>query len=69
MEKLIIENRTEVPLKELIFYIRHILNEGKVSKHQLGMGYCFHTVWEGGITIVADKNKNSDRLIIYQETQ
>lgn len=67
MEKLIIENRTETPLKDLIPYISHILTEGKLSDHRLGMGYCFHTVWKNGIVIVADKNKNSDRLIIYQE--
>lgn len=67
MDKLIIENQTEIPLTELIYYIRHILSEGKVSKHTRGMGYCFHTAWENGITIVADKNKNSDRLIVYQE--
>ena len=64
MEKLIIENSTDLPMVELLNYVKEIILQGKVSKTSKGKQYCFMTQFKDGVVIYADKNKKSDRLII-----
>jgi len=69
MEKLIIENRTDLGLLEILGYVGDVINIGKISKTSKGEQYCFITTYKGGIVVYADKNKKSDRLIITKEAK
>ena len=66
-EKLIIENRTELPMKEVLSYIIAVVEKGKISKTVKGEQYCFVTCFPDGITVYAEKNKKSDKLIVIEE--
>ena len=66
-EKLIIENRTELPMKEVLNYVKVVVTQGKISETSKGKQYCFVTCFSDGITVYADKNKKSDRLIVIKE--
>lgn len=67
MDKLIIENRSKLPMADATEYATEVILQGKISKTSKGEQYCFVTKFAGGITVYADKNKNSDRLIITKE--
>jgi len=69
MEKLIIENRTDRPISELLGYIASVLDMGKISETSKGKQYCFATTFKDGIVIFADKNKKSDKLIITKDEE
>jgi len=66
-EKLIIENRTNLPMKEVLSYVKTVVEQDKISETSKGKQYCFVTCFPDGITIYADKNKKSDRLIVIKE--
>jgi len=66
-EKLIIENRTELSMKEMLGYVKVVVEQGKISETSKGKQYCFVTCFPDGITVYADKNKKSDRLIVFKE--
>ena len=63
MEKLIIENRTDLPMIEVLDYVHDVVCEGKDCKG----GYDYITNFAGGINVAAFKNKSSDRLVVYKE--
>ena len=67
MEKLIIENRTDIPISEMMARIWYVLKQGKISSGRFGVQYCFITTWKDGTGIQAFQNKNSDRLVIFKE--
>lgn len=64
-EKIIIENRTGMPLAQVIWYVKQVMENGRVSNN--GENYCYVTTWRNGITVYADKNKNSDKFVIELE--
>jgi hypothetical protein len=67
MEKLIIENRTSMPMDDALEYVRSVIIKGKISKTSKGEQYCFAVAWPNGVRVFADKNKCSDRLIVTDE--
>jgi len=67
MDKLIIDNRTELSMEDIISCVLKVISSGKISKTSKGEQYCFLTKFSNGIQISADKNKNSDRLIISED--
>jgi len=67
MEKLIIENRTELLMADVIYLVARVISGGKISKTSKGKQYCFCTTFSNGIVIYADKNKLSDKLIISED--
>lgn len=56
MRKLIIDNKTDLPMKDVLVYVFSLLKTGKEE----------HT-FEDGITISYVENKKSDKLIIEKE--
>ena len=62
-EKIIIENRTTLPMVELLDHVGAVLKQGKVS----GDCYCYVTRFKDGTIVIAEKNKASDRFIIENE--
>lgn len=66
-ERLIIENRTDMPMSEVIRYANTVILKGRISDY--GKQYCYLTVFDdstyGKIFVSASKNKNSDRLVIH----
>ena len=70
MEKLIIENRTDLKMIEVMYYIEEVIKQGRISETHKGNQYCFATLFKkkeldkNGVVVYADKNKKSDRLII-----
>ena len=67
MEKLIIENRSNLSMKDALSRARQVVCQGKISKTSKGKQYCFATSWPDGTVVYADKNKKSDRLIVDSE--
>jgi len=66
-EKLIIENRTELSMEEILNYVMAVVEKGKISKTSKGEQYYFVTCFPNGITVYAEKNRKSDRLIVIKE--
>jgi hypothetical protein len=64
MEKLIIENRSDLSMEEALDKVKHVVNVGRISETSKGKQYCFVITWPDGIYVCADKNKKSDRLIV-----
>jgi len=63
MGKLIIENRTDMPDLEAMWYVMEVMRDGRVSDD--GKQYCYATVWKlSGIVVWTDLNKKSDRFVV-----
>ena len=68
MEKLIIENHTDLKMNEALRYAKMVIKQGRISETSKGKQYCFCTWFqESDIVVYADMNKKSDRLIICSE--
>jgi hypothetical protein len=67
MEKLIIENRTNIPIKDLLGHIKAVIDMGRISNDN--KQYCYMVSFDTPerIAISSDLNKNSDRLIIWKD--
>lgn len=61
MGKIIVENRTDSPMAEVLNRVALIVNGGRVSDD--GKQYCYVTTFQGGMVIVASRNAKSDRLV------
>lgn len=64
MAKIIIENKSDLGMDDILSYIGYVIRKGKVSKTSKGEQYCFMTMFENGIYVSASKNKKSDRFIV-----
>ena len=65
MEKLIIENRADIPMRVALVYAKKVVEEGRISNY--GKNYCYVTVFKDGTTVSSWKNKKSDRLVVTHE--
>lgn len=74
MEKLIIENRVgNMSMAQALQYALAVVNQGRISND--GTEYCYGTSFDdvanldadSTIMVVSNKNKTSDRLVIYRE--
>ena len=65
MNKLIIDNRTELTDLEAVTLVSKVINQGRVSND--GKQYCYATIAKvGGVeyAVYTDLNKMSDRFVI-----
>ena len=63
MGKLIIENRTDMPDLEAMWYVQEVMRDGRVSN--FGKQYCYATAWRSSkIVVWTDLNKKSDRFVV-----
>lgn len=65
MEKIIIENRTELDLSICLEIIKAVIKLGRISNNNTQ--YCYYTTFElngKNFSISTDLNKKSDRFII-----
>jgi len=63
MGKLIIENRTDMPDIEALWYVMEVMRDGRISND--GKQYCYATAWKlTGIVVYTDLNKKSDRFVV-----
>jgi hypothetical protein len=67
MEKIIIENRTDMHISQAIALVLEVIKLGKISKTAKGKQYCFATRFTNDLIVVADKNKKSDRFVVYKD--
>ena len=65
MDKIIIENQTELTMAEVIRYVTHVVEGGRISGNN--DHYCWVTTWTSGIVVSAFKNKKSDRFVIWMD--
>lgn len=66
MEKLILENRSDLPISKFLELVQEIIKEGRISNDN--KQYCYLSVYETNgkeYHIVSDLNKKSDRLLLY----
>jgi len=63
-ERLIIDNRTDMPMNDVLQYVAKVIDMGRISDE--GRSYCYATSFVNGIVIAAIRNKRSDRLLIYK---
>ena len=69
MEKIIIENRTDLNLSVVFMFIHSVISCGRISGN--GKQYCYLTTFnhdDEEYHVVTDVNKRSDRFVIYQRT-
>lgn len=63
MGKLIIENRTDMPDIEALWYVTEVMREGRISND--GEQYCYATTFNNRSVVVwTDLNKKSDRFVV-----
>ena len=65
MEKIIIENRTDMLMRDAIYYVKHVISQGRVSARK--KQYCYVTTWKDGTVVYVHKNKGSDRFVIEKD--
>jgi len=67
-ERLIIDNRTDIPMSEALEYAIEVVKMGRISDG--GESYCYATTFRRGdddVVVVAKRNKRSDRLVLYTQ--
>lgn len=64
-ERLIIENRTDVPMADILQKASQVVNMGRISGDS--HSYCYITTFHDGIVCSAKKNKKSDTLLFFKE--
>ena len=65
MEKIIIENRTGLPIEGVLFMVAKVISMGRISNNNTQ--YCYHTSFADGVGVTTFKNKKSDRFVAYME--
>ena len=65
MNKLIIDNQTELSLSETLWYVGHVLDGGMISND--GKQHCYLSVFHDGVEVITMLNKKSERFIIKRE--
>ena len=65
MEKIIIENRTTLPMERVLPFVASVLSRGRISNDDTQ--YCYHTSFADKIGVTTFKNRASDRFIVYME--
>ena len=65
-EKLIIENRTNMPMEVVLdAFVSRVIRGGRVSNDKTQ--YCYLTTWEASrVQVASFKNEKSDRLVVSQ---
>lgn len=64
-ERLIIENRTDLPMANILQKASQVVNMGRISEDS--HSYCYITTFHDGIVCSAKKNKKSDTLLFFKE--
>ena len=69
-EKLIIENRTQLTMREILPFVESVIEDGRISGTGDRMQYCYHTVFTlfnstKDLVVSAFLNKRSDRFVVY----
>ena len=68
MNKLIIQNDTDIPLANILGMVREVVETGRISNN--GTQYAYLTVFgyvNREIHVATDLNKKSDRFVIYEK--
>lgn len=65
MNKLIIDNQTDLSEIEVFPYIWEIINQGKISNNN--KQHCYVTTFKDGIVVCSFLNKKSERLLVYKD--
>lgn len=60
MEKIIIENRSSLPLLIVMECVKEVIKLGRISNNNTQYCYCISFT---SINVITDKNKMSDRFI------
>ncbi len=70
MQKLIIDNRTELPMEVVLHYIIEVVKLGRISNNnQQYCGAVVESIDNDNYVIYSDLNKKSDKFIIYKQSQ
>lgn len=64
MGKIIIDNLSDLPDRDVIKYVASVMAEGRISNN--GKQYCCHSVFADGVQVSAALNKKSDKFTVYQ---
>lgn len=66
MEKLIIVNKTDLPMSTILRMANGVITMGRISDD--GKSYCYVSTFEkDGVVCCAQKNKASDTLTFFKE--
>ncbi len=67
MSKIIIQNDTNLPDKQVFSYVLQIMGMGRISNNNTQ--YCYHTSFTNGIEVSSFLNKKSDKFVIYKDAK
>ena len=62
-EKIIIDNRTDKPMQDILPYVQSVINMGRVSGNETS--YCYVSKFKDDVMVAAEKNKASDTFIVW----
>jgi len=60
--KLIVHNRTDRPMLEILPYIKTVLRQDRISNSR--KQYCYVSTFADGTVVTAELNQKSDKLIV-----
>ena len=60
--KLIIENRTEKDMTDVLYYVGQVIGLGRISNNSTQ--YCYATKFENNISVFSGLNKSSDKITV-----
>jgi len=69
MNKLIIDNQSDLSDTDALRYVLRVVDEGRISETAGRAQYCFVTAWKDGVVVYAMLNKKSDRFIVRREAR
>ena len=67
MEKIIVENRTDRPMAEILELVASIVAQGRVSDS--GRQYCYVSIFREGLVITATRDRRSDRFVAFLDVR
>lgn len=65
-ERLIINNRTDKPMLDILPHVAAVIRQGRISNNN--NGYCYLTSFHDGVVVSAQQNNDSsDTLTVWDE--
>ena len=65
IEKIIIKNETDLAMRNALFHVLAVMDEGRISDG--GKSFCHVTSFKDGVHVVVRRNKASDTFIVWKE--
>ena len=69
MNRYIIRVHDDIDAQTALVRVGRVISEGRVSAGPRGLSYCWLTTFNDGISVSADRNKASDRFVVWKKPE